>query len=184
MNKVTTVDPTVIPIIERRLASACHEVATRTMQSAYSVFTAHVRDLGTAIFDDKCRHVASSNWLGAYTAGAHIAVEGMVDHIGRKNIKRRRATIGCTIAGDLKVVQKLWEIGKEDQRLKFKYPLFSLQDAIDLSEFLITATGTFQRFANEVPTVGGEVDIALVTPFEGFQWIKRKKLMKTLEEPK
>lgn len=105
-------------------------------------------------------------------------------HIGRKNIKRRRATIGCTIAGDLKVVQKLWEIGKEDQRLKFKYPLFSLQDAIDLSEFLITATGTFQRFANEVPTVGGEVDIALVTPFEGFQWIKRKKLMKTLEEPK
>lgn len=103
-------------------------------------------------------------------------------YIGRDNVVRRRDTIGCTIGGDMKVVQKLWEIGKEDPRLSFKYPLFSLQDAVDLSKFFITATSTFQRFANEVPTVGGEVDIALLTPFHGFQWIKRKKLMETLEE--
>ena len=102
--------------------------------------------------------------------------------IGRKNIERKRDIIGCTIGGDMKVVQKLWDIGKEDPRLQFKYPLFSLQDAVDLSEFLIDATSTFQRFANEVPTVGGEIDIALLTPFHGFQWLKRKKLMEILEE--
>jgi len=101
--------------------------------------------------------------------------------IGRENIIHRRDIIGCTIGGDTKVVMKLWEIGKADQRLIFKYRLFSLQDAVDLSEFLINTTSTFQRFANEVQTVGGEVDIALLHPISGFQWIKRKKLMETLE---
>lgn len=101
--------------------------------------------------------------------------------LGRENIERKRDTIGCTIGGDMKVVLKLWEIGKDDPRLQFKYPLFSLQDAVDLSEFLIASTSRFQRFANEVQTVGGEIDIALLTPFHGFQWIKRKKLMEILE---
>ncbi len=103
-------------------------------------------------------------------------------YVGRQNVLRRRDIIGCTVGGEQKVVQKLWDIGREDQRFGFKYPLFSLQDAIDLSEFLIDATGTFQRFANEVPTVGGAVDIALVTPFRGFQWIRRKALMEVLED--
>lgn len=107
-------------------------------------------------------------------------------YVGRKNVVRRRDRIGCTIGGDLKVIQKLWDIGKEDPRLQFKYGLLSLQDAIDLSEFLINATSTFQRFANEVPTVGGEIDIALLTPapLRGLKWIKRKKLLEILEEPK
>jgi hypothetical protein len=103
-------------------------------------------------------------------------------YVGRENVVRRRDTIGCTIGGEQKVVQKLWDIGREDPRFQFRYPLFSLQDAIDLSEFLINATSTFQRFANEVPTVGGAVDIALVTPFRGFQWIRRKALMEVLED--
>lgn len=102
-------------------------------------------------------------------------------YIGRENKKNRRDVLGCTIGGDMKVVQKLWDIGRENPRFAFKYPLFSLQDAIDLSEYLITATSTFQRFANEVPTVGGEVDIALLTPFHNFQWIRRKELMEKLE---
>lgn len=102
-------------------------------------------------------------------------------YVGRNNIKRKIDSIGCTIGGYQQVVQKLWEIGKGNRKRQFKYPLFSLQDAIDLSEFLITTTSTFQRFSNEVPTVGGDIDIALITPFHKFQWIKKKDLMERLE---
>jgi len=102
--------------------------------------------------------------------------------IGRKNQIRRRDDIGCTIGGELRVIQKLWDIGKEDPKLQFKYGLFSLQDAIDFCEFLISTTSSFQRFANDVATVGGFIDIALLTPFHDFQWIKRKKLLEILEE--
>jgi len=104
--------------------------------------------------------------------------------IGRENIVWRRDQIGCTVGGDSVVVKKLWQIGKEDPKHGFKYGLFSMQDAIDLSEYFIHTTSMFQRFANDVSTVGGEIDIALVTPFHGFQWIKRKELMKTLEVSK
>ncbi len=115
------------------------------------------------------------------TDGQRLGVTYVVS-IGRENKIERWDQVGCTIGGDLRVVQKLWEIGENDPRRKFNYGLFSLQDAIDLSEFLIKTTSTFQRFANELPTVGGEVDIALLTPFHGFQWIRRKELMETLEE--
>jgi len=101
-------------------------------------------------------------------------------NLGKENEINRIDSIGCTIAGEIFLVQKLWEVGKADNRRVFKYGLFSLQDAIDLSEFLINATSNFQRFSNEVPTVGGEVDIALLTPFHDFQWIKRKQLMEIL----
>ncbi len=102
--------------------------------------------------------------------------------IGHKNLLKKHVDIGCSIGGELRVVQKLWEIGKTDPRLQFKYKLFSLQDAIDFCKYLISATSSFQRFANEVATVGGEIDIALLTPFHDFQWIKRKELMKVLEK--
>ena len=102
-------------------------------------------------------------------------------YVGKHNLSRERDDIGCTIGGATNVVKKFWEIGTEDPRQAFKYHLFSLQDAIDLCDFLIDSTGKFQRFANELSTVGGEIDIALLTPFHGFQWIKQKSLMSSLE---
>lgn len=101
--------------------------------------------------------------------------------IGSENTIQKYDDLGCTIGGDIRLIQKIWELGKEDPRRQFRYPLFSLQDSIDLGEFLIQTTSTFQRFANELPTVGGEIDIALLTPFHGFQWIRRKALMERLE---
>jgi hypothetical protein len=75
----------------------------------------------------------------------------------------------------------MWELGKKDPRRGTTYENFSLQDAIDYAEFLITATAKYQRFTNIIPNVGGEVDIALVTPFGDFSWIRQKELGKILE---
>ncbi len=137
----------------------------------------------------KYREEAPENWrpvgfhINGYETnedGEHEAVTYEV-YLGRQNIIRRLDAIGCTVGGDTKVVQKLWEIGKKDPRLSFNYHLFSLQDAIDHCTFLIETTSKYQRFGNQVQTVGGEVDVALVTPFRGFQWIQLKALRRTLE---
>lgn len=137
----------------------------------------------------KYKTEAPKDW---YPIGFHLngyeAIEGKqvgVTYqviVGKDSKLKRLDSIGCTVGGDMKVVQKLWEIGKENQALQFKYVLLSLQDAIDLSQFLIDTTSKHQRFANEVATVGGAIDIALLTPFRGFQWIKRKELMEVLEK--
>ncbi|MBU2644836.1 hypothetical protein KKI24_09030 [bacterium] len=102
--------------------------------------------------------------------------------IGKQDKITRIDSLGCTTSGENAVARKLYAIGEENNRLRFKYPFFSLQDAIDHADFLINTTSIFQRFAHEVSNVGGDIDIALVTPFDGFRWIRRKKLMEIIEE--
>jgi len=90
-------------------------------------------------------------------------------------------TFGCTVSGDRGVVLKLWQ---KDKNMPVPTPIyehFSLQEAIDYAEFLIRTTADYQRFANMIPTVGGEADVAVVTPHSGFTWIKSKQLTKLLE---
>jgi hypothetical protein len=49
-----------------------------------------------------------------------------------------------------------------------------IPDAIDLAEFIVEATATFTRFRRGHSTVGGPVESAAITQYEGFKWIKRK----------
>jgi len=64
--------------------------------------------------------------------------------------------------------------------LGFEY--MTIKDAIDFADFLIRATVETQRFSygtkeelGAIPGVGGEIDIAIITP-EGFKWIQKKEL--------
>lgn len=84
--------------------------------------------------------------------------------------------IGCSVTGDTTVVTKIWSGSNPPG-----YQIFSLQDAIDYSKFLIRTTSDYQRFSGNLPTVGGEIDIALVMVRSGFQWINQKPLYKMLE---
>lgn len=99
-----------------------------------------------------------------------------------KKVKRDHYDgFGCTVSGAREVVSKLW---KEDPELPVprpRYELFTLQDALDYAQFLIRTTADYQRFANMIPTVGGDIDVALLTPYGGFQWIRSKPLISILE---
>lgn len=88
--------------------------------------------------------------------------------------------IGCTFSGEGDVVRKLWEL-REQMGLGALYESFSLQDAVEYVDFLIGTTAKFQKFANMIPTVGQPVDIAVVTRYAGFKWIKCKEYTKILE---
>jgi hypothetical protein len=77
-------------------------------------------------------------------------------------------------------VQAIWSLQKEHPENQPPYHTFSVQDAIDYAEFLIQTTISHQRFSQTIPSVGGDIDIALVTPFDGFQWIRQKPLGKVL----
>jgi hypothetical protein len=81
----------------------------------------------------------------------------------------------CT--GDPTVVNLLWPGGN----LTANVTAFSLQDAIDYVKFLIRTTADFQRFSGKWQTVGGDIDIALITNRNGFQWIAQKPLYQILE---
>ena len=53
-------------------------------------------------------------------------------------------------------------------------PAMPIQDAIDLTEFLADMTKKVFRFRAVPEYVGGDIDVATITKYENFRWIKRK----------
>jgi len=54
-------------------------------------------------------------------------------------------------------------------------PAMPIQDAIDLSRYLVETTIGFSKFSiNRADTVGGPIEIAAITKHEGFRWVARK----------
>ncbi len=80
--------------------------------------------------------------------------------------------------GEEKVVQQLR--GLEYQ---ISWGTMTLQDAIDFCTLVIKTTEAIQRFSDgiamdpgDIPGVGGEIDIAVITRDKGFVWVKKKNL--------
>jgi hypothetical protein len=96
--------------------------------------------------------------------------------VGKEVKVKQHNGLGIVASGQTNVINALGGLHKANPQERPVYEAFSLQDAIAYSEFLISATASHQRFARTTPTVGGEIDIALVTPFDSFQWIQQKKL--------
>jgi hypothetical protein len=63
------------------------------------------------------------------------------------------------------------------------YGSMALQDAVDFGILITRTTESFQRFSDGtflvpggIPGVGGEIDVAVITPDKGFVWLKKKEL--------
>ena len=52
---------------------------------------------------------------------------------------------------------------------------FTLQDAVDFARYAVETTIQTMRFKNVVETVGGDVDILVITPQE-TKWLQKKQL--------
>lgn len=66
--------------------------------------------------------------------------------------------------------------------LYINFQTMPLQDAIDLAIFLVHLTIESQRFSDGIvgapgqfPTCGGVIDVARITPVEGFRWLQHKE---------
>jgi hypothetical protein len=101
-------------------------------------------------------------------------------HIGKDVVPQVFDGSGCTISGRQEVAQAIWGLYHQQPESQPPYQIFSLQDAIDYAEFLIRTTIDHQRFSQTIPNVGGDIDIALVTPFDGFRWIRQKPIGRVL----
>src|SRR5262249_24526756 len=84
--------------------------------------------------------------------------------------------LDVTVCGQMDVATALFNLYQANPESTPLIEGFSLQDAIDYAEFLIRTTALHQRFSRAIPSVGGDIDIALVTPFDRFRWIKQKEL--------
>ncbi len=102
--------------------------------------------------------------------------------VGKQVTTRLLDGFGATIDGETSVVTQMWGLKKEQPQMGALYQAWSVSDAADYVEFLISLTANSQRFGLMVPNVGGAIDIALVMPQNSFRWMKQKALAKLLLE--
>ena len=86
---------------------------------------------------------------------------------------------GAYPACQMEVVSSIEATYGDDEYPPFN--LFSLQNAIDYALFLMRTTIEFQQFSGGVSTVGGDINIAVVTRLEGFRWIQRQPISPVLQ---
>jgi N-methylhydantoinase B len=86
MKKDITVEPMTVAIIESKLFNLSLQMGIRVIRSAYSYVTAHIRDVGTSIFDERERVLTQGNWMPVHVAGSNATIKNMLDYIGRDRV--------------------------------------------------------------------------------------------------
>jgi len=89
-----TIDPLTLSIIEGRLETFNEELGQRTMRQCFSYMTAHLRDLGAAFLDKQERIVSVGSYMPGHSAGTDVGLKGILDYIGRDNIRPDDFIIG------------------------------------------------------------------------------------------
>lgn len=71
-------------------------------------------------------------------------------------------------------IKEIMELCRTKLAVPMVMPPMPIQDAIDLAVFLVHTTVNFAKFSPGAATVGGPVEIAAITKYEGFKWVQRK----------
>jgi hypothetical protein len=78
------------------------------------------------------------------------------------------------------------EVVKQLRGLEYQinWGAMTLQDAIDFCILAIRTTSAIQRFSDgvvldpgDIPKVGGDIDLAIITRDKGFIWVKKKNIV-------
>jgi len=111
-------------------------------------------------------------WVGQTDVLARI-VKGYAPEIG--NIDFVKDALSKDKEGILGQLNKLEYV--------INWATITVQDAIDFCVLMTRTTESIQRFSDGtfltpggITGVGGEIDIAVITPEKGFAWLKKKKL--------
>ncbi len=86
MTTARTIDPLTLSLIETRLRYINEEVGEKMLRQCFSYATAQLRDLGTCLLNAQEQVVTIGNFMPGHTAGTHLVIKAVLDHVGRENI--------------------------------------------------------------------------------------------------
>ncbi len=98
-----------------------------------------------------------------------------VIQIGKQSSKKAEAQFGTTMSGDIALVHRLLQATGGQPQLQPNFASFSLGDAVEFVQFLIRFVADYQRFANMIPTVGGDIDIAILLTIQGLRGFTKNR---------
>jgi hypothetical protein len=95
--------------------------------------------------------------------------------------KKNKKLISDTIAeAAKKYLEEFSAKAKDRKETNFRQKILDMvnfmpkSDLANMAESLINLTSTKRRVSAESETVGGPIDVAVISKYDGFVWIKRK----------
>lgn len=93
---------------------------------------------------------------------------------GVKSRKRRITTLAKNI-GQVYVDEAVPRLKQElNKEFELMIAMMPKHDLLEFAEALVSITAVERKATNDIGTVGGPVDVAMITRHEGFVWVKRK----------
>lgn len=117
----------------------------------------------------EARLVAGPDQVGVYPGGQPDPIQRLVNGFGFK-LEQVLMDNGVTPESH----PDLYKSVAPNLFLPLIHAAMPIQDAIDLAEFLADMTKKVFRFRAVPEYVSGDIDIASITKYEKFRWIKRK----------
>lgn len=87
------------------------------------------------------------------------------------------------IVVDDNLIDKIIERCRMEMDAGFITAPMPIQDAIELSSFLVETASKWAKYRPGADSIGGPTDIAAITKYEGFKWIQRKHYFGTELNP-
>ncbi len=120
--------------------------------------------------------------VSGYDGEEPLVYQVLIDRAEVKRINPAGAQ-GAAWAGESDILTRLLQPLYEKRNKEFvplpyfqiPWGFFTLQDAVDFARFALRTTADSIRFMPRPKTVGGPIDVLVITPEKGF-WVSRKEL--------
>jgi len=102
----------------------------------------------------------------------------VLDRYGSPKHKNKKDAVAAAAKAS---INKLTDELTSMMELNFSNPIIRMvsllpkDELANLAESLVALTSLKRRVSNELETVGGAIDVALISKSDGFVWIKRKQ---------
>lgn len=175
------------------------EAASRIYQRVTNEFNRHRDVTGTE------QEGSVGFYVAGYSPGESIGELYRCEFPGKVTLERKTNDAGAVWNGQREIVDRLilgydprlfgflnrsethieltdakW---RQKLQLHINFQTMPLQDAVDLAVLLVHTTIKLEQLSDgiigapgQIPACGGDIDVAVITPEEGFRWLQRKQL--------
>jgi len=114
----------------------------------------------------------TANDFGLSWGGQTFLAERLLQGVAPRAIELAQANLNLSE----QQATELIETWRAQLSLPIPYGLLPLQDCVDLATFLVYMTASVMTWTIGIQGVGGEIDVATITPTGNFQSIQHKKI--------
>ncbi len=123
------------------------------------------------------------NILNDYPDKVVDKLQSLITDEQKKDIAEQLKEVGKGYLTDFRQKMDKWVSENNDNRVKRAVAILPVEELASMAAALVNLTSQKRRYTPDAETVGGAVDVAVITKGDGFVWIDRKFYFEAEKNP-